>query len=516
MSATRHFPLLPDRCPLLLPLLSLVCGILMGRHWLSVVTPWMWLAGGTIAVVMCLLIRRQQQLASLLLLIATALVGALLSSMSFRSIYRPLPTTQKSYQAVVMSNPVRHGKMVQCDLLVLGQGKPILTKASFLRDTISAQPLTLRIGEGISATSYLEPPHNYADATFDYAQWLRLHGYQAETFVRCGDWQPQVVSLRPLSLFQRALLRSRIVRQRLVDHLHTLPLTADDVAVTIAMSLGDRSSLSRKVKDDYSLSGASHVLALSGLHLGIIYALLMMLFARWHDSFLTQLLVMTAIWSYVFLVGMSPSVLRAATMLTVCTVVSMLHRYAMSVNNLLVSATVLLAVSPQTLFDSSFQLSFLAVCGIVLFVPNLEHWLPSRLQRFAIVRLLWQMTLVSIAAQLTTAPLVAYVFHQASPCFLLTNWVVVPCATLILYLLVATILLSWCAIAQQAMVWLLAFVVSAMNRFLAWVSSLPLASVTDLHPSAVQLVAMYMLIAVTWLIVYRLEDIRRQKAELAA
>ena len=516
MLANRPFPLHPDRCPLILPLLSLVGGILIGRHWLNELTPWTWLIGSASIVAMCLVIRRKPRLVSLLLLIATTLVGALVSSISFRNLYRPLPTAPLSYQAVVMSTPVRHGKVVQCDLLVLGQGKPILTKASFLRDTISASPLTLRIGEGINATSYLEAPHNYADATFDYAQWLRLHGYQAETFVRCGYWQPEVVSLRPLSVYQRALLRSRMLRQRLVDHLQSLPLTADDVAVTIAMSLGDRSALSRKVKDDYSLSGASHVLALSGLHLGIIYALLMMLFARWRSTFIAQLLVMTAIWSYVFLVGMSPSVVRAATMLTICTVVSLLHRYAMSVNNLLAAATFMLAVSPQTLFDSSFQLSFLAVCGIVLFVPNLVNWLPSRLQRFAIVRLLWKMTLVSVAAQLATAPLVAYIFHQASPCFMLTNWVVVPCATLILYLLVATIFLSWCAIAQQAMVWMLAMVVSAMNRFLAWMSSLPLASITHLHPSAVQLLVMYLLVAVIWLIVYHLENIRRQKAELAA
>ncbi len=516
MNATRPFPLHPDRCPLLLPLLALVGGILAGRHWLNEVMPWMWLAGGAGMVALCLLIRRKPVLASILILMATALVGALVSSMSFRSLYRPLPTAPQSYQAVVMSTPVRHGKVDQCDILVLGVGEPILTKASFLRDTLSAKPLTLRIGEGICATSYLEPPHNYADATFDYAEWLRLHGYQAETFVRCGDWTPAVVSLRQLSVYQRALLRSRMVRQRLVDHLHTLPLTADDVAVTIAMSLGDRSALSRKVKDDYSLSGASHVLALSGLHLGIIYALLMMLFARWRNAFIAQLLVMTAIWSYVFLVGMSPSVVRSATMLTVCTLVSLLHRYAMSVNNLLAAATMILAVSPRTLFDSGFQLSFLAVCGIVLFVPNLVHWLPDRWQRFAVVRLLWQMTLVSVAAQLATAPLVAYVFHQASPCFLLTNWVVVPCATLILYLLVATILLSWCVVAQEAMVWLLGVVVSAMNRFLAWVSTLPAASVTDLHPSAIQLVVMYLLVAVTWLIIYHLENIRRQKAELAA
>lgn len=516
MKPNRPFPLHPDRCPLLLPLVALVMGILVGRHWLSEVTPWMWLSGGAITAALCFLLRRKRTIMSVLLLLGAALVGALVCSLSLRNLDRPLPSAPLSYQAVVMSPPVRHGKVDQCDLLIISGGRPILTKASFLRDTISEKPLTLRIGEGLQVTSYLDPPHNYADATFDYATWLRFHGYQAETFVRCGDWHPAVVSLRGLSLYQRAVLRSRMLRQRLVDHLHTLPLAADDMAVAVAMSLGDRSGLSTEVKDDYSRSGVSHVLALSGLHLGIIYVLLTMLLARWRRSFLTQLLVMTAIWTYVFLVGMSPSVVRAASMLTICTMISLVHRSGFSVNNLLVAAVAILVVSPLTLFDTGFQLSFLSVCGIVLFVPCMKNWLPERLRRYTIVNGLWQMTIVSIAAQLSTAPLVAYIFHQFATCFLLTNWVVVPCATLILYLIVAAVLLSWSIVAQQAVGGLLSWLISTMNAFLSWVSSLPAASLTGLHPSVVQVVVMYLLVAVVWLTIYHIEGIRIQKAELSA
>lgn len=133
------------------------------------------------------------------------------------------------------------------------------------------------------------------------------------------------------------------------------------------MALGDKSSLSDKLEEDYSVSGASHVLALSGLHLGIIYAILSLLLARRRWQSVSQALILIAVWTYVFIVGMSASVVRSAIMLTVYSFVSLLNRNKMSLNTLSVAAVVILAGNPLFLYDVGFQMSFAAVLFIILF-----------------------------------------------------------------------------------------------------------------------------------------------------
>ena len=148
-------------------------------------------------------------------------------------------------------------------------------------------------------------------------------------------------------LHQRTLLLGRLQSSGLSD---------DQYAVVAAMALGDKSTLTKELKDTYSKTGASHVLALSGLHLGIIYALLSMLVVgrRWQT--ITQVAIILSIWAFVFLVGMSTSVVRSAVMLTVYALLALGHRHKMSVNTLAFTAIVMLLVTPKALFDVGFQM----------------------------------------------------------------------------------------------------------------------------------------------------------------
>ena len=158
-------------------------------------------------------------------------------------------------------------------------------------------------------------------------------------------------------------------RTLLLERLQSAGLSDDQYAVVAAMALGDKSTLTHQLKETYSKTGASHILALSGLHLGIIYALLSMLVVGRRWQMITQVAIILSIWAFVFLVGMSASVVRSAVMLTVYALLAIGHRRKMSVNTLAFTAIIMLLVTPKALFDVGFQMSFMAVFSILLFVP---------------------------------------------------------------------------------------------------------------------------------------------------
>ena len=281
---------------------------------------------------------------------------------------------------------------------------------------------------------------------------------------------------------QQYFLRQRTL---LLQRLQSSGLSDGQYAVVAAMALGDKSTLTKELKDTYSKTGASHILALSGLHLGIIYALLSMLVVGRRWQMITQVAIILSIWAFVFLVGMSMSVVRSAVMLTVYALLAIGHRHKMSVNTLAFTAIIMLLISPQALFDIGFQMSFMAVFSILLFVPLFYRPFSAEyLMTHRVVNWLWGMVAVSIAAQIGVAPLIAYYFGRFSCYFLLTNFIVIPAATLILYLSLATLLIPAIGV-------LLARIVGLLNTTLLYISTLPGATIEGLHPSVMLTASIY-------------------------
>ena len=263
-------------------------------------------------------------------------------------------------------------------------------------------------------------------------------------------------------------------RTKLLNRLSESGMDGSVYAVVAAMSLGDKSQLTKELKDTYAVSGASHILALSGLHLGIV-----------------------CIWLFVFLVGMSASVVRSAVMFTIYALLSLGHRDKMSVNTLAFAAIVMLFFNPMSLFDVGFQLSFMAVLAILLFYPLFESvWSQPFLFDHRIFRWLWMMLTVSCAAQIGVAPLIAYYFGRFSNYFLLANLMVVPAATLILYLSLLVLLIP-------SFAYLLIYIVEALNRLLTGIATLPGASIEGLHPSLLQVWMMYVIIGAVYCLLIR-------------
>lgn len=292
-------------------------------------------------------------------------------------------------------------------------------------------------------------------------------------------------------------------RDRLLQRLSDGGLEGDAYAVVAAMALGDKSALTKDLRETYSVTGASHVLALSGLHLGIIYMLLSLLVLGRRWRMLSQLFLIISIWGFVFLVGMSMSVVRAAIMLSVYALLSLGHRDKMSINTLAFTAIVMLLVHPLSLFDVGFQLSFMAVFSILLWYPIFEGLIPQPyLMSHRLVKWLWTMLAVSCAAQLGTAPLVAYYFGRFSTLFLITNLVVIPTATLILYLALLVLIVP--SLAN-----LLNNIVTFLNTFLDRMTALPCASIEGLHPSVLQTIMVYVVIAAVYMIIDRIYSVSR-------
>lgn len=286
-------------------------------------------------------------------------------------------------------------------------------------------------------------------------------------------------------------------RNELLERLSDHGVDGSVYAVVAAMTLGDKSQLTNELRKTYAITGASHILALSGLHLGIIYTLLSLLLSRRRWWIVSQVVIIVCIWLYVFLVGMTVSVVRSAVMITVYALLSLGHRDKMSVNTLAFAAIVMLLFNPLSLFDVGFQLSFLAVLAILLFYPLFEGvWPQPFLMDHRVFKWLWTMLSVSCAAQIGVAPLIVYYFGRFSCFFLLTNLLVVPAATLILYLSLVVLLIP-------SLAYLLIYMVDTLNYLLTWVATLPGVSIEGLHPTLLQVSMVYVIIMAVYLLLRR-------------
>lgn len=312
---------------------------------------------------------------------------------------------------------------------------------------------------------------------------------------------------------QRTQANALELRNQLVNTLSDKGLGQQELAVVSAMTLGDKSLIDKDLKNDYSRSGASHVLALSGLHLGIIYFVFSFMTARWRRRYhhwsrpVSEGLILITMWSYVVLVGMSPSVVRAAIMMTVYSLLSLQNRNRSSLNALAFTAIIMLVADPMILFNISFQLSFVAVAFILLYQGRIYSLIPS--STHPIVKWCWRFLSVSLAAQLGVAPLTAYYFHQIPSYFLLSSLVVMVFTPLIIYLSLLFFLLMWLPVVQSWLVVPLSWLVHIQNTCLQGVSSLPGSTFVtpSLHPLQVCLI--YIIIFAVDAMIYRFRLYKR-------
>ena len=340
--------------------------------------------------------------------------------------------------------------------------------------------------------------------------------YYTSSHIPCWLWLGGTLILLLMTPLVRHELRQSVVVMLLVFLFGGCLMSRSllqELAIVSAMTLGDKSLIDKDLKNDYSRSGASHVLALSGLHLGIIYFVFSFMTARWRRRYhhwsrpVSEGLILITMWSYVVLVGMPPSVVRAAIMMTVYSLLSLQNRNRSSLNALAFTAIIMLVADPMILFNISFQLSFVAVAFILLYQGRIYSLIPS--STHPIVKWCWRFLSVSLAAQLGVAPLTAYYFHQISSYFLLSSLVVMVFTPLIIYLSLLFFLLMWLPVVQSLLVVPLSLLVHIQNTCLQGVSSLPGSTVAtpSLHPLQVCLI--YIIIFAVDAMIYRFRLYKR-------
>jgi competence protein ComEC len=307
-----------------------------------------------------------------------------------------------------------------------------------------------------------------------------------------------------MPLGQRLQLRFRQLRAKLLATVDTAMMAPESRAVLAAVALGDRSGIDKQLRSQYATAGAAHVLALSGMHLAVIYMMLRLLLPGLRRRLLGELLLLAMVWVYVLLAGMSPSLLRSATMLTIYATLRVAHRGGKEVNVLSFAAVVLLLADPLMVYDVGFQLSFLSVWGIVVLLPLFERLVPARLRPGRRVgRWLSSTVLLPIAAQVATAPLVAYCFGRLPVYFLLTNLVAAPMMSVVLPLAIVYFLTPSIAVLHTLLARLLSLLIGGMNSALERIASLPGASIEGLSPTAAEVVVAYAAVVAVWLLLRR-------------
>ena len=326
---------------------------------------------------------------------------------------------------------------------------------------------------------------------FDYGLYLRRQGIVGTCWALRRNWQlighEDDMDLKGLA---------KRCQYFLYQQYRKMGVEGQELGIISALTLGYREDLDKDVQRAFSASGAMHVLAVSGLHTGIVWGIVMWILTLgvlykplWEDKFRRWLLnisTIVLIWAYAFLTGLSPSVMRSALMLTFWALSSLLEQQTSRWNPLLAAAVVILIVNPLALWSVSFQLSFAAVAGIMLFGSSMQQAVVSKGRVWQSVS---RLLIVSLAAQLGTMPLTLHYFGQTSNYFALTNLIVVPMAGILLSLGFSTLAMSWCAVgewlglATKWCTWLL-------NQAVQWIESLPY-STTHMHLSEWGVIGLY-------------------------
>ena len=345
-----------------------------------------------------------------------------------------------------------------------------------------------------------------------------------------GDTSAQTYTFNSLGTLDRAKLRVLDLRQQLQRQYGGQHAAGQDYAVVCAMTLGDKTALDKDTRHTFSSSGASHVLAVSGLHIGIIFQLLFfMLGGNKRRSAPASAVAMLAIWAYVFFIGMPASAVRSAFMVSVYCFSLLTLRHSPPLNSLSFAAVVMLCVNPSYLFDVSFQLSFAAVLSILLLYRHLCSLLPATWRKWGVVKWAWGMVCVSLAAQVGTAPLVAYWFGTVACYSLLSSFVAIPAVTVILYaslLLVVLGVLASCTTGMpyvhtvltggcEAMMSLLDSTAGITREALSAITSLPGASIEGLQPNIPQLACIYVATVAGCMSIHKLRLFHRHQIRLS-
>ncbi|WP_417130019.1 ComEC/Rec2 family competence protein, partial [Phocaeicola sp.] len=393
------------------------------------------------------------------------------------------------YKGIVESVPEVRGKTLRAEVRVevqrLSGGKwkrvdrNILL--SWMPDSLSSP---LACGDSVCFYAKVSRPFSEKELTgFDYGGYLLRKGISGTALAYAGNWR---CTGKPHSLSVTQL--AKVCQKKVVDMYQSWGLEEDVQAVVSALTIGEKRELTPELKAVYGAAGASHVLALSGLHVGILSCILLWLFYPLtylkHGRKILALLVVCLLWGFAFISGLSSSVVRAVVMYSLYTLASICSEERFSgMHSLVLAAFLMLIYNPFFLFDISFQLSFAAVFSILAFYPLFSRLLCIKNR---VLRYVWNTLSLSMSAQLGTLPFILYYFGSFPTYFLLANLVVVILAGGILVLTLIALCLASVPVVGCTVITLLEWCTSTLNETMKWVQQLDGSQITSVYLSSSQ------------------------------
>ncbi|HRG57572.1 MAG TPA: ComEC/Rec2 family competence protein [Bacteroidia bacterium] len=347
---------------------------------------------------------------------------------------------------------------------------------------------TLKYGDIIvSKSKIVETPAPKNPQEFNYKKYLAFHQIYHQTYIGDNNW----INLHK-SESNKLLAFSYQIRSYFISIIEEAKITGNELAIGSALILGFEDNLSNEVIGSFAATGALHVLSVSGLHVGIIFLVLnyiLQLLGESKTARVTKLIVsLLGLWFYALITGMSPSVWRAATMFSLITIGKFYNKDVNTINIIGSSAFILLCINPFMITEVGFQLSYLAVIGIVTIHP----WLYSLIEvKNKILNNIWSISCVSVAAQFITFPLGLLYFHQFPNYFLFSNLIVIPISTIILYVGVLLLVVSKVPFAGIIVSKLLFALLWLLKTTVSFFEHLPYAIIDGISISTFEALLLY-------------------------
>lgn len=393
----------------------------------------------------------------------------------------PLIEKPKSYKADGFVEAV-----IENGTVTKSEGKVLLY---FSKDSLL--PL-LHYGDKILVNKNLQEIKNSGNpGAFNYQRYAAFQQLFHNAFLKDKDYV--VLNDKNVNPFKQFIFSARNSVLNILQK--NIGTNKDELGIAEALLIGYTNDLDKDLVQAYSNTGVVHIIAISGMHLGLIYVMLVWIFSRMpfvkRSKVLQLILILSCLWLFSLLTGGSASVLRSAVMFSFIKIGQTFFKRSSIYNSLAASAFVLLCYDPYYLWNVGFQLSYLAVIGIILFQKPIYNrlyiknkWLDK----------IWQMCAVTIAAQLLTFPVCIYYFHQFPVLFLITNLIAVPLSTIILYAEIFLIAISWIPFVGSYAGKLVQWLVWVMNKFIIWVNELPFAVWDNIPSTIVSTCLLYLLI----------------------
>ncbi len=402
-------------------------------------------------------------------------------SLIVATIAEPLQEKAKSFKAIANASSVIINKEARKTT-----GKFLIY---FSKDSSSKK---LKYGDRIIVNKVLSPIRNSGNpASFDYAQYSAFHSLYQQVFLKENEWI--LLPSKNKNAWSSFIFSTR---ENVVSIIEKYLGKTNESSIAKALLIGYKVDLDKDLVQAYSNAGVVHIIAISGLHMGIIYAVLLWLFTLLpftkKSKSLRLLLILAGLWLFALLTGASPSVVRAALMFSFIIIGSAFNKTGSVYNSIAASAFFIVCFNPFLLWDVGFQLSYLAVTGIVLAQKPISNWFYFKNKW---LRRSWQLAAVSLSAQLFTFPLCLFYFHQLPLLFLFSNLVAIPLASIVLCGCLILILIAPLSIVDVYFAKIVYAAIWLLNHIVLWFDAIPYSLWTGISISVNETILLYLMIA---------------------